>query len=158
MANINSVVLEGRLTQDGQIKYITNGQPLVNLTIAVNRRRKRDDGRWEDEPSFIDCVYYGKPAEAINPYLEKGRQVIIQGELRQSKWETDGQQRSKLEVIVNNLSLGQSALGSNQNRSPQRSSQPGSSEQRVPARQRGEKGIDINAGGPEDFEDDNIPF
>ncbi len=156
MSDINSVVLAGRLTREGAVKFLPSGQPVVNFTIAVNRSRKRDDGRWEDEPSFIDCVYFGKAAEAVNPYLEKGRQVIIQGELRQSKWEVDGQQRSKIEIVVSNLSLGQQAQGSSQRQGGYNRPQPAQRATQRPVER--EKIVEINEGGPEDFEDDNIPF
>ena len=107
MADINTVCLTGRLTRQAEIRYSqSGGGAIVRFSLAVNRRKRTADGQgWEDEANFFDCVYFGRAAEAVNQYLEKGRQVAISGELRQSKWEQDGQQRSKVEIAVSNLSL-----------------------------------------------------
>ena len=103
--DINSVVLVGRLTRDAMLRYSSSGAGFLSFTVAVNRSKRNADGSWTDEPSFIDCVYFGQNSQSISQYLVKGKQVAVQGELRQSKWETDGQQRSKLDVVVNTLSL-----------------------------------------------------
>lgn len=104
MADINCVVLVGRLTRDAELKYTNTGYPVCNFSIAVNRRRRNGDV-WEDEASFFDIVLWGKQGEALNQYLVKGKQVSVSGELRQNRWEQDGQTRSKVEVIANNIQL-----------------------------------------------------
>ncbi len=68
--------------------------------MAVNdRRRNPQTGEWEDYPNFVDCTMFGTRAEAVSRYLSKGSKVAIEGKLRYSSWERDGQRRSKLEVI-----------------------------------------------------------
>lgn len=104
MTDINHVVLIGRLTRDAELKYTNTGTAICRLSIAVNRRRKVDD-QWTDEASFFDIVIWGKTGEAIAQYLVKGKQIAIDGELRQNKWEQDGQTRSKVEVVANNVQL-----------------------------------------------------
>ena len=104
MADINHVVIVGRLTRDAELKYTNNGTAICKIAIAVNRRRKIDD-QWTDEASFFDVTIWGKMGEAINQYLVKGKQVGIEGELRQNKWEQDGQPRSKVEIVANNVQL-----------------------------------------------------
>jgi single-strand DNA-binding protein len=89
---------------------------ICRFSIAVNRRKRTADNRWEDEANFFDCTMFGKSAESINQYLEKGRQVSIIGELRQSRWEQDGQSRSRVEIAVNSLQL-LSSPGSTEGRS-----------------------------------------
>ncbi len=104
MADINHVVLVGRLTRDAELRYTASGIPVCNFAIAVNRRRKNGD-EWVEEGNFFDIVLWGRQGEALNQYLVKGKQVAIDGELRQNRWEQDGQSRSRVEVVANNLQL-----------------------------------------------------
>jgi len=104
MADINQVVLIGRLTRDVELKYTNSGFAIANLSLAVNRRVKRDD-TWQDEGNFFNCVLIGKRAEALAQYLVKGKQIGIQGELRQDRWEQDGQPRSRVEIFINDIQL-----------------------------------------------------
>ncbi|MDR2747408.1 MAG: single-stranded DNA-binding protein [Treponema sp.] len=104
MADINHVVLVGRLTRDAELKYTANGQAVCKFSLAVDRRKKNGD-QWVEEVSFFDVVLWGKQGEAVNQYLLKGKQVGIEGELRQNRWEQDGQSRSKVEISATNLQL-----------------------------------------------------
>jgi single-strand DNA-binding protein len=104
MADINQVVLVGRLTRDVELKYTNTGFAIANLSLAVNRRVKKDDS-WQDEGNFFNCVLIGKRAEALAQYLVKGKQIGIQGELRQDRWEQAGQPRSRVEIFVTNIQL-----------------------------------------------------
>ena len=104
MADINQVVLIGRLTRDVELKYTNSGFAIANLSLAVNRRVKKDD-TWQEEGHFFNCVLIGKRAEALAQYLVKGKQIGIQGELKQNRWEQDGQPRSRVEIFVNDLQL-----------------------------------------------------
>jgi single-strand DNA-binding protein len=121
MADINRVVLVGRLTRDAELKYTSGGQAVCKFSIAINRRRKSGD-QWEDEANFFDIVLWGRQGEALNQYLLKGKQVGIEGELRQDRWQQDGQNRSKIEIVASNIQLlgsggqsGQGGQGSYQN-------------------------------------------
>jgi single-strand DNA-binding protein len=104
MVDINNVVLVGRLTRDSELKYIQNGTAVCNFSIAVNRRKKNGD-QWEDEPSYFNIVLWGRQGESLSQYLLKGKQVGIDGELRQERWQQDGQNRSKIEVVAKNVQL-----------------------------------------------------
>jgi single-strand DNA-binding protein len=113
MKDVNHVILIGRLTRDGELKYTQGGQPVCKFSIAVNRSVKRGDA-WQEEASFFDIVLFGKSGEAINQYLVKGKQIAVEGELRQDRWEQDGQNRSKVEIMAANVQLlggGQAAPG-----------------------------------------------
>ena len=103
MSDINCVTLTGRLTRDAELKYTQNGGAIVRFSMAVNRSKRNADGSWAEEASYFDCVYFGKGAESVNSYLSRGRQVAVSGELRQSRWEQDGQTRSRVEVFVNRV-------------------------------------------------------
>ncbi|MDR2757885.1 MAG: single-stranded DNA-binding protein [Spirochaetaceae bacterium] len=110
MADLNHVVLIGRLTRDAELKYTSGGQPVCKFSIAVNRRKKNGD-QWVDEVSYFDIVLWGRQGESLNQYLVKGKMVGIEGELRQDRWEQDGQNRSKVEIVATNLQLLGGTLG-----------------------------------------------
>jgi single-strand DNA-binding protein len=104
MVDINHVVLIGRLTRDAELKYTASGQAVCKFSIAVNRRRKNGE-QWVDEPNFFDIVLWGRQGEALNQYLVKGKLIGVDGELRQDRWEQDGQNRSKVEIVAANIQL-----------------------------------------------------
>jgi single-strand DNA-binding protein len=141
MADINLVVLVGRLTRDAELKYSNTGVAITNLSLAVNLRTKKED-TWQDEGHFFDAVLIGRRAEALAQYLVKGKQVAIQGELRQNRWEQEGQRRSRVEVFVRDIQL----LGG-------RSGAPTQEEAAPRERTQGGKEVPM----ADDFDDD-IPF
>ncbi len=113
MANdINSVVLIGRVTRDAELKYTNAGTAICKFSIASNKKRKSGND-YIEEVSYFDITIWGKFAESISQYLNKGQQVCINGELRQNRWEQDGKARSKVEIVASNLQL----IGSKNNSS-----------------------------------------
>lgn len=102
--SINHVVLVGNLTRNAELKYTNSGMAISTFSLAVNQRRKKDD-QWVDEAHFFDIEYFGKAAEAVNQYLVKGKQVGVEGSLRQDRWEKDGQARSKVKITASNVML-----------------------------------------------------
>lgn len=111
MANLNKVMLIGRLTRDPEVRTFSNGGKVAKFGFAVNnRRRNQQTGQWEDEPVYLDCEAFnrgesGKQADLVEQYLKKGRQVYVEGHLRLDQWEdkAGGQKRSRLLVVVDNL-------------------------------------------------------
>jgi single-strand DNA-binding protein len=103
MANFNKVILMGNLTRDPELRYTPSGSAVANFGLAVNRRYKQDDELKEDT-CFVDIAVFGRQAENCSEYLSKGSLVLIDGRLNYRKWETeDGQNRSKLDVVANNV-------------------------------------------------------
>ena len=102
MTDLNHVVLVGRLTRDAELKYTNSGFAILKFSLAVNRSVKKDDS-WQDEVSFFNAVIFGKRAESLAQYMLKGKQIGIAGELKQDRWEQEGQSRSRVEIVVNNL-------------------------------------------------------
>jgi single-strand DNA-binding protein len=95
--NINSVVITGNLTRDPE--SIADGK-VASFGLAVNGREKKGD-TWEDRADFFDVTCFGKTAENVLKYLNKGSAVAIDGRLRQDRWTTDsGDNRSKVKVIA----------------------------------------------------------
>ena len=102
--SINRVNISGNLTRDPELRVTSGGTQVLSFGVAVNdRRRNPQTGEWEDYPNFVDCTMFGTRAEAVKRYLSKGSKVAIEGKLRYSSWERDGQRRSKLEVIVDEI-------------------------------------------------------
>ena len=109
MADVNHVVLIGRLTRDvgsdeRSFAYTANGQARANVSIAINRRVKQGE-QWVDEANFFDITIWGKQAESLRPYLTKGKQIAVEGSLRQDRWEKDGQKFNRVSIVANNVQL-----------------------------------------------------
>lgn len=104
MGNINKVFLIGRLVKDAEIKYTPNNMAIVTFSI-VNNQKKKEGNEWVDDPSFFDATMFGKYAEAMKPSLLKGKQVFLEGELKQERWTKDGQTRSKVSIVVRNIEV-----------------------------------------------------
>ena len=104
--SINRVNISGNLTRDPELRYTPHGTPHLDFGVAVNDRRKNvQTGEWEDRPNFIDCVVWGKRGEALSRYLLKGSKVAVEGHLRWESWEKDGQRRSKVSVVADEIEL-----------------------------------------------------
>ena len=108
--SINRVIVSGNLTLDPEVRTTASGNPVMGFGIAVNDRRKNSQtGEWEDYPNFIDCTMFGARAQSVSRFLSKGSKVAIEGKLRWSQWETnEGQKRSKIEIIVDEIEFMQS--------------------------------------------------
>ena len=100
--DIVSVFAIGRLTRDSELKYTGGGLAIAKFSIACNSRAKKGD-EWIDEASFLDVSVFGKSAESLNQYLLKGKQIAVQGRLKQERWESDGQNRSKIVINADNV-------------------------------------------------------
>lgn len=104
--SINRVILSGNLTREPELRVTAGGMPVLGLGLAVNDRRKNPQtGEWEDCPNFVDCTLFGTRAESLAAFLRKGSKVAVEGKLRWSQWERDGQKRSKIEVIIDEVVL-----------------------------------------------------
>ena len=105
MASYNRVVLMGNLTRDVEIRYLQNGTAVTDIGLAVNDRRKNQQGEWVEEATFVDVTLWGRTAEVAGEYLTKGAPVLIEGRLKLDSWETDGQKRSKLKVVGERMQM-----------------------------------------------------
>ncbi len=100
MASLNKVLLLGHLTRDPELRYTANGTPVATVGPAVNRRYRQGDETKEDV-CFIDVATFGRQAETVCEYLQKGSPALVEGRLQWRSWETeDGQRRSKHEVVA----------------------------------------------------------
>ena len=145
MASYNKVILMGNLTRDPELKYLPSGSAVANIGLAVSRNwTDRESGEKREEVCFVDLEAFGRTAETMNEYLQKGRPVLIEGRLRYRTWETDdGQRRGKHDIFVERFQF----VGSRQDGSEQGGySQPGDTAPQSSARD------------AEPTTDDDIPF
>ncbi len=95
----NKIILIGNLTKDPELRYTPQGTPVASFRLAVNSKYKQSD-EIKQETMFIDNVVFGKQAESCSKFLSKGSPVLVEGRLQERRWETNGQQKSKFEVIA----------------------------------------------------------
>lgn len=107
MQGLNTVSIGGNLCRDAELRETASGMAVLTFSVAVNESRKNQQtGEWEDYPNFVDCTMFGRRAESVSRYLTKGTYVALTGRLHQNRWQNnDGQNRSKLEVTVDNINF-----------------------------------------------------
>lgn len=94
----NKTILIGNLTRDVELKYLPNGTPVANFTLAVNSKYGG-----KDEILFMLCTVFGKIGEGCNQYLGKGKKALVEGRLQEQKWEKDGEKKSKMILIADKV-------------------------------------------------------
>lgn len=106
MASLNKVMLIGNTGKDCELRYTANGLATSSFSLAVNGRRKRDDGEWEDQTEWFNILLFGDTAERISQYITKGKPLYIEGRLQTRSWEDDdGVRRYRTEVVANTVQL-----------------------------------------------------
>ena len=105
MASYNRVILMGNVTRDIELRYTPAGTPVTEVGMAVNDRRKNQNGDWVDETTFVDVTFWGRTAEVASEYLSKGSPVFVEGRLKLDTWEKDGQKNYKLRVVCDRMQL-----------------------------------------------------
>ncbi len=103
--SVNQVMLMGNLTRDPELRQTPNGQSVVSFSLALNRAYKDQSGQWQEATDFIDVVAWAGLAERVSQYLSKGSRCLVQGRLQSRSWEQDGQKRSKVEVLANDVTF-----------------------------------------------------
>jgi single-strand DNA-binding protein len=105
MASFNRVILVGNLTKDLELRHIPSGMAVTDLSIAVNERIKKNE-QWVDDVNFFEVTLWGRTAEVAAMYLSKGSSVLIEGRLKQDRWEQeDGQKRTKIKIIGERMQM-----------------------------------------------------
>src|SRR5687768_2846845 len=107
MASFNRVMLLGNLTRDPQLKYLPSQMAVADFGIACNRKFKTSGGEDREEVTFVDVTAFGKQAEIINQYCQKGKQIFVEGRLKFDSWDdkNSGGKRNKLSVVIENFQL-----------------------------------------------------
>ena len=152
--SFNQVTLMGNLTRDPELRQIPSGQSVCSFSLALNRSFKGSDGNWQEATDYVDVVAWGPLGERVSQYVTKGRPVLVSGRLQSRQWEQDGQKRSKLEVVAQDVTfLG----GRGDDNSGGGSSYSGGSSSDAPAKKSTDNVVtDINDDEPINLDD--IPF
>jgi single-strand DNA-binding protein len=95
----------GNLTRDPELRSTPNGQAVCSFSLALNRSYKGSDGNWQEVTDYVDCVAWGPLGERVSQYLTKGRPCLVNGRLQSRSWEQEGQKRSKIEVVANDVTF-----------------------------------------------------
>ena len=104
MASLNKVLLIGNLTRDPDVRMLSNGRPVCNFGLALNRNYKDAEGNRKEEVTFVDVECYGPRAEAVGRFFTKGRSIFVEGRLKLDQWESkEGEKRSAIRVVLDNF-------------------------------------------------------
>lgn len=151
--SFNQVILMGNLTRDPELRQTPNGQNVCSFSLALNRSYKSAAGEWQEATDYVDVVAWGPLGERVAQYLSKGRPCLVNGRLQSRNWEQDGQKRSKVEVVAQDVTfLGGASTdggGSSQNGSPSDSKHPAATKK---------DDVVIDNIGDEPINLDDIPF
>lgn len=142
LANVNKVLISGRLTRDAEVRYTPAGSPVCTLPVAANRRFKGQDGDWKNETTYVNVVVWDKLAERAGQLAKKGAAVMVEGRLQSRSFETaEGGRRSVIEIRAERVQF--------LDRQSRESGEPGSGEGAEE-----DDGKDLNDAGGED----ELPF
>lgn len=157
--SLNQVTLMGNLTRDPELRQTPNGQNVTSFSLALNRSYKDASGEWQEATDYIDIVCWGPLAERVAQYLSKGRRCLVVGRLQSRSWEQDGQKRSKVEVLANDVTFLDSRGGGDDTSSYGGDTQPAASEDKPKPSKKGKKDdVVIEDIGDEPINLDDIPF
>jgi single-strand DNA-binding protein len=147
----------GNLTRDPELRQTPNGQNVVSFSLALNRSYKDGSGEWQEVTDYVDCVAWAGLAERVAQYLSKGRRCMVVGRLQSRSWEQDGQKRSKVEVLANDVTFldsrsGGESGGGDYDQRPKAAGKP------APSKKTNDKDVVIEDIGDEPINLDDIPF
>jgi len=158
--SFNQVILMGNLTRDPELRQTPNGQNVCSFSLALNRSYKGSDGNWQEATDYVDIVAWGPLGERVAQYLSKGRPCLVNGRLQSRNWEQDGQKRSKVEVVAQDVTFlggGQGDGGSGNSNYQNGNSGSSSSNASKPAAKKKDDVV-IEDLGEEPINLDDIPF
>jgi single-strand DNA-binding protein len=162
--SLNQVTLMGNLTRDPELRQTPNGQNVTSFSLALNRAYKDASGEWQEVTDYIDIVCWGPLAERVAQYLSKGRRCLVQGRLQSRSWEQDGNKRSKVEVLANDVTfLDSRGAGGDNNSgagdgSRSSSDAPATEDKPKPTKKAKKDDVVIEDIGDEPINLDDIPF
>ena len=104
MANLNRVLIAGRLARNPELRHTPNNHSVCAMTIAINRHYTASGGQKQQDTTFVDAESWNRTAEVIHQYFKKGQPILIEGRLKQDRWQDQsGANRSKLKVLIENF-------------------------------------------------------
>lgn len=157
--SLNQVTLMGNLTRDPELRQTPTGQSVTSFSLALNRSYKDQSGEWQEATDYVDIVCWGPLAERVAQYLSKGRRCLVQGRLQSRSWEQEGQKRSKVEVLANDVTFLDSRGGGDSESSYNNSSEASApADKPKPTKKPKKDDVVIEDIGDEPINLDDIPF
>ena len=162
--SLNQVTLMGNLTRDPELRQTPTGQNVTSFSLALNRSYKDASGEWKEVTDYVDIVCWSTLAERVAQYLSKGRRCLVQGRLQSRSWEQDGQKRSKIEVLANDVTFLDSRGGGDNDGGGPAASGPsddassGGNDKPKPSKKTKKDDVVIEDIGDEPINLDDIPF
>ncbi len=105
MAGINKVILVGNLGADPEMRYTADGTAVCKFRIATTEKFKDRQGNWQERTEWHRVVAWRKLAEICGQYLAKGKQVYIEGKIRNDTWEKDGTKQYSYEIVADTMQM-----------------------------------------------------
>ena len=100
----NNITVVGNITRDPELRFTPSGQANARLGVAVNRRwQDKSSGEWQEATSFFDVICWRELAENVSESLKRGARVVVTGRLEQRTWEQEGNKRSVVEIIADEV-------------------------------------------------------
>jgi single-strand DNA-binding protein len=103
--SFNQVTLMGNLTRDPELRTTPSGATVCSFSLALNRSYKNAEGTWVEATDYIDITAWAALGERVAQYLTKGRPALVSGRIQSRSWEQDGQKRTKVEVVANDVTF-----------------------------------------------------
>jgi len=153
--SFNQVTLMGNLTRDPELRTTPSGASVCSFSLALNRSYKNSEGNWQEATDYIDIVAWGPLGERVAQYLTKGRPALVSGRLQSRSWEQDGQKRSKVEVVANDVTFLGGPGGGGQVNQEEPASAPASAPKKSSKK---DEDVVIEDIGDEPINLDDIPF
>jgi single-strand DNA-binding protein len=150
---LNKAFIIGNLTRDPELKVLPSGTKVCSFSIATNRIYKDKDGNKQEMAEFHNVTAFSKLGELAGQYLKKGQQVLVEGRIQTRSWETNGEKKSRTEIVADNIQFGTKSSGAN-NSSPKSTTDTSKPSVEDAAGDSGEK-IDYPS---EEINPDDIPF
>jgi|SRR5579862_1915311 len=158
--SFNQVTLMGNLTRDPELRTTPSGASVCSFSLALNRSYKNAEGNWQEVTDYVDIVAWGPLGERVAQYLTKGRPALVSGRLQSRSWEQDGQKRSKVEVVANDVTFlggpGGGSSGAPAGRDDDQASEPASKPK--PSKKADAEDVVIEDIGDDPINLDDIPF
>lgn len=156
--SLNQVILMGNLTRDPELRQIPSGQSVCSFSLALNRSYKDQSGEWQEATDYVDVTAWAGLGERVAQYLSKGRRCLVQGRLQSRSWEQDGQKRSKVEVLANDVTFLDSRGGGDSEASGGNNENSAQASKPAPSKKTDKDDVVIEDVGDEPINLDDIPF
>jgi len=154
--SVNQVILMGNLTRDPELRTIPSGQSVCSFSLALNHSYRDASGEWKEVTDYVDVTAWAALGERVSQYLTKGRRCLVQGRLQSRSWEQDGQKRSKVEVLANDVTFLDGRGGSDDGSGMIAGGSDGGSSKPAPTKKQDD--VVIKDIGDEPINLDDIPF